>query len=76
MLVYFRRLIKEFLRIISPSIGILIGLMSIDQVPRETGDEPFTPLSFARTFLVDYSARPYTGATGGWLALWCSYIAR
>ena len=29
MLVYFRRLIKEFLRIISPSIGILIGLMSI-----------------------------------------------
>ncbi len=30
MLVYFRTLIKQFLRIISPSIGILIGLMSID----------------------------------------------
>ena len=29
MLVYFRTLIKQFLRIISPSIGILIGLMSI-----------------------------------------------
>ena len=30
MLVYFRTLIKQFLRTISPSIGILIGLMSID----------------------------------------------
>ena len=29
MLVYFRTLIKQFLRIISPSIGILIGLTSI-----------------------------------------------
>ena len=34
MLVYFRRLIKEFLRIISPSIGILIGLMSSMSIAR------------------------------------------
>ena len=31
MLVYFRTLIKQFLRTISPSIGILIGLMSINR---------------------------------------------